>query len=225
MNILTPALVVVVTSLQDWRRVVEQGWYRIPLQHAPDVMAAEYLAFYFTRRFGNDAWHVAYYAPVLRYNLVQRRDILPEEPTHPRAEHWYYRVALDDVQRLARPIPSRRLRRITFIPTTLEQLHSADDVAELWQTNDEATVLWRYFPDVALKATRRLALEEDVGVYHLASFPLCRQHIKMRTLHFEECASAPRCLAPKAASPLATKPFEAHARMVPKAKDRSLAGS
>jgi hypothetical protein len=167
MNVLTPALVVIVTNQQDWQRVIDQGWYRIPIQRAPDVVAAEYLAFYFTRRFGADAWNVAYYAPVLRYNLVQRRDLLPDEPEHARAEHWYYRIALGNVQRLARPIPSRRLRRITFIPTTLEQLHSADDVAELWQTYDEAATLWTYFPDAALKATRRLAFEEERQTYHV----------------------------------------------------------
>ncbi len=166
MTTLTPALVVVVTNQLDWQRVVEEGWYRIPLQHAPEVVAAEYLAFYFTRRFNNDAWHVAYYAPVLRYNLLLRRDILPDEATHPRADQWYYRVALATPQRLIRPVPSRHLRRVTFIPTTLEQLFNADDIADLWKTDDEAAMLWTYFPDAALKATRRLTFEEHPHSYH-----------------------------------------------------------
>jgi hypothetical protein len=181
MRTLTPALVVVVTHQHNWRRVVDEGWYRIPLQHAPDVVAAEYLAFYFTRRFGACAWHIVYYAPVLRYNLLQRRDILPDEPEHPRAEHWYYRVAVGTPQPLTRPIPSRRLRRITFIPTTLEQLHTANDVVQLWRTDDEASILWTYFPDAALKATRRLTLEEHDCSYRVLAAGSQRT-TKMRSL-------------------------------------------
>ena len=45
-------LVVLVNNLADWRRVVEEGWYRIPLRSAPQPVAASYLAFYQSRVFG-----------------------------------------------------------------------------------------------------------------------------------------------------------------------------
>jgi hypothetical protein len=151
---------VVVNNRADWRRVAVEGWYRIPLKHAPQPVAATYLAFYLTRPFGVDAWQVAYYAPVLRYSTASRRELLPDEPDHPRADERYYCVAVGPVQRLARPVSSRCLRRITFIPTTFGCLHTATDVTELWQVDEATAILWTHFPDAALKATKRLDLEE-----------------------------------------------------------------
>lgn len=155
-----PVLVVVVNNRQDWQRVINEGWYRIPLKHAPYPVAAEALAFYLTRPFGADAWQVSWFAPTVRYQLVTRRELLPGEPDHPRAAEQYYRIALGPAQRLLRAVPSRRLRRISFIPTTFGQLLTAADVAELWQVDDTAQVLWTHFHDAAIKATARLNLEE-----------------------------------------------------------------
>lgn len=155
-----PVLVVVVNNRRDWQRVINEGWYRIPLKYVPHPVAAEALAFYLTRPFGADAWQVAWYAPTLRYQLVSRRELLPDEPDHPRAEERYYRIALGPVRRLERPILSRHLRRITFIPTTFGQLLTATDVAELWQIDDVTPMLLTHFPDAVIKATARLNLEE-----------------------------------------------------------------
>ncbi|HEX6289983.1 MAG TPA: hypothetical protein VFZ66_12375 [Herpetosiphonaceae bacterium] len=153
-----PTLVVVVNNRRDWQRVCEEQWYRIPLSRAPHPVAALYLAFYLTRPLGAAVWQVGFYAPALRYNQMTRRELLPDEPDHPRAAEQYYRVALGPVQRLAHPIPSRRLRRITFIPTTFGRLSTAADVADLWQPDDATEVLWADFRDAALKATKRLSL-------------------------------------------------------------------
>ncbi|HEY0737675.1 MAG TPA: hypothetical protein VGD69_22345 [Herpetosiphonaceae bacterium] len=155
-----PVLVVVVNNRRDWQRVVNEGWYRIPLKHAPQPVAAEALAFYLTRPFGADAWQVVWYAPTRRYQLVTRRELLPAEPDHPRAGARYYRIALGSPRRLERPIPSRRLRRVTFIPTTFGRLLTAADVADLWQIDDVTPMLWTQFHDAAIKATARLNLEE-----------------------------------------------------------------
>ncbi len=165
MNTAQRVLVVVVNNQCDWQRVVDAGWYRIPLKHAPQPIAADYLAFYWTSAFGADRWQVRYYAPVLRYQLVFRRDLLPDEPAHPRAKERYYRIEVGPLQQLAAPLFSRRLRRITFIPTTLERLCTAADLVELWQCDDAGDLLWTEFPDVALKATARLALEERRSGY------------------------------------------------------------
>ena len=177
MSALTPALVVVVNNTDDWQRVVAEGWYRIPLLHAPCPVAAEYLAFYLTRRVGMEAWQVRYYAPVRQYRLLKRRELLPTEPAHPRADDWYYQVELGQLQSLAHPVPSRHLRRITFIPTTLEQLQTAADVVDLWTTDDEAAVLWSYFPDAARKSIQRMSLEEQRMAYRLVSMIVKRRLI------------------------------------------------
>ena len=167
----TPVQVVLINNEPDWRRVVDEGWYRIPLRHAPRPVAASYLAFYQSRAFGNDAFRVRYYAPVLRYRILTRVELLPTEPTHPRAHERYYHITLGPVQELEPPIPSRRLRRITFIPTTLRQLHEAREINDLWLGDDVEDLVGELFQDAAVKATRRLKLGEAAQSYCAAAGP------------------------------------------------------
>lgn len=153
-------LVVLVNNQADWQRVVEEHWYRIPLRTAPQPVAASYLAFYQTRVFGADAFRVRYYAPVLRYQRLTRRELLPQEANHPQASQQYYRIELGALEQLARPVPSRRLRRITFIPTTLRRLQEADEINDLWMADDAEDMLWELFRDAGIKAERRLEIGE-----------------------------------------------------------------
>jgi hypothetical protein len=125
-------LVAVVPSLQDWDLVLEQGWYRIPLERAPRRIAADYVAFYHPKIFDELRWTIAYYAEVRRYTLVPRRELLPDQADHPRADALYYRIDLGPLLRLGQPIISRRLRRVTFIHTTLPRLLCAREIGELW---------------------------------------------------------------------------------------------
>jgi hypothetical protein len=160
-----PVLVVLVNNRTDWAHVVERGWYRIPLKHMPNPVAASYLAFYQSRVFGADAFRVRFYAPVLRYRLATRRELLPDQPDHPRADEQYYRVEVGPLVELAYPVPSRRLRRITFIPTTLRRLEEADEINDLWLGDDVEEMLWSLFRDAGLKAERRLEIGEGKHRY------------------------------------------------------------
>src|SRR5262249_21553433 len=140
MDEITPGarvLVAVVTRPADLARARDEGWYRIPLRHAPRALAAEYLAFYQTAAFGAGRWAVRYLAAVRTVGLATRAALLPAEPDHPRVAERYYRFALGPLHTLRVPLPSRRLRRVTFIPTTYGQLLCAQDVAELWRPPEE----------------------------------------------------------------------------------------
>lgn len=79
---------------------------------------------------------------MLSAGLARRRDLLPDEPAHPRADALYFRLDLGALEPLPHPIPSRRLRRITFIPTTLARLFTAGDVADLWIKEPLRHQLW-----------------------------------------------------------------------------------
>lgn len=125
-------LVVVMNNPRDFEIARDEGWYRIPVERAPDMVAADYLAFYLTKVFGPERWSIPYIAPVRRYRLARRRELLPEEGDHPRADAWYYKVEIGPLRRLPHPIPSRRLRRVTFIPTTLRRLLEAEEINDLW---------------------------------------------------------------------------------------------
>lgn len=130
-------LVAVVTRPSDLGRARDEGWYRVPLARAPRALAAEYLAFYQTAAFGAERWAVRYLAAVRAVGLATRAALLPDEPGHPRAAERYYRFALGPLWALPAPLPSRRLRRVAFIPTSFGQLLRARDVAELWRPDED----------------------------------------------------------------------------------------
>ncbi|WP_298402307.1 hypothetical protein [uncultured Chloroflexus sp.] len=125
-------LVVIVPRPRDLELARSAGWYRLPLSYAPPRLAADYLAFYQPGSFGAERWRVQRYAAVLRYHIVQRRDLLPDEPNHPRASERYYRIDLGPLCELERPVLAARLRRITFIATTFGRLRQAIDVTDLF---------------------------------------------------------------------------------------------
>jgi len=124
-------LVAYMPSPEDFVFARRDGWYRIPQRHAPKGLHAEYLAFYFGRRFGREKWAIHYYARRLGHELVTRRTLLPAEPDHPRADEPYYKVQLGPLQKLERPITSLRWRRITFIHTTWDRFSQAKEIRDL----------------------------------------------------------------------------------------------
>jgi very-short-patch-repair endonuclease len=134
-------------------------------------VAADYLAFYQTKAFGGEKWAVNYYAPTRRYRLVTRAELLPEEAEHPRAAEPYYKVEIGPLQRLPRPIPSRRLRRITFIPTTMERLLRAEEINDLWDRDPREEKLWQAFKREGIEAERQYEVEEGM-VQHLVDFAI-----------------------------------------------------
>ena len=167
-----PVLVVVLNDAADLARARDLGWYRIPLAHAPRRVAADYLAFYQTGAFPPaERWAVRWLAPVRGYGIVTRRELIPDEPDHARAGDRYYRVDLGQLEPLPRPIPSRRLRRITFIPTTLARLYEADEINDLWIKSSAQERLWAALKQADIEAERQYPLREDLP-QHVADFAL-----------------------------------------------------
>ena len=107
------------------------GWYRIPLASAPKTLRVDWLALFLTAAFAEDRWSIRSLASVRGYELRRRVDLFHDEPDHPRANEPYYRVDLGPLQSLARPLPARRWRRLTFLYTTGERLLTAEDVRDL----------------------------------------------------------------------------------------------
>ncbi len=166
-------LVVVVTRQRDWELVQNEHWYRIPVSRAPQRIAAEYLAFYHTRAFGDLRWSITYYAPIRRYRLFHRRDLLPDEPDHPRSAELYYKVETGSLITLPHPIPSRRLRRITFIQTTLARLLGAEEINDLWEREVARDRLWRALCTREIPAQRDYAVKEGPLDYTADLAVLC----------------------------------------------------
>lgn len=159
----SPVLVAVVNNIDDLRRVASEGWYRIPQRRAPRRVGAAFLAFYQTGAFRNqeEAQTITYYASTQRYRLLTRRELLPDEADHPRADDFYFRIELGPLLRLDKPLPSASLRRITFIHTTLDRLLSSQDVKELFIKEDPFDAFWQ-----TLRANRLRPLANRVVAHH-----------------------------------------------------------
>lgn len=130
-------LVAYVPHPTDFEEICQHGWYRIPHHHAPKGIYAEWIAFYFGRNFGHQKYAIHYVAPNDGHELTRRIDLLPNEPEHPRAEAWYYKIQLGELQPLARPIVSLRWRRILFIHTTGDRFTNAVEINDLLLDGDE----------------------------------------------------------------------------------------
>ena len=168
-------LVVVMNNKRDFEIARKQGWYRIPVATAPAQIAAEYLALYFTKAFGSEKWSICYYAPILRFRIVTRQELLPSETAHPRAQRQYYKIEIGPLRSLPQPIPSRRLRRITFIPTTLERLLRAGEINDLWEADVLKERLWTELQRRGIAAEREYLVREGRMAYTLDFAVLCRQ--------------------------------------------------
>ncbi len=125
-------LVAVMSRPHDFEMARDEGWYRVPEKQATPGVFFEYVAFYFTAAFGEQRWAVHYYARLLGHELVTRRDLLPGEPDHPRAEEPYYKLQLGPLQKREPPIVSQRWRRITFIHTTWDRFQAAEEINDLF---------------------------------------------------------------------------------------------
>ncbi len=137
-------LVAVLKSRRDLEIARVLGWYRIPIRSAPKTIRVDWMAFYQPGVFGKEKHAIHFVAPVRGFELTTRADLLRDEPDHPAADEPYFKVQLGPLERLPRPIPARRLRRLTFLFTTGERLLQANDVAELAvPPSKEHDHLWR----------------------------------------------------------------------------------
>ncbi|MBI1802498.1 MAG: hypothetical protein HY259_09410 [Chloroflexi bacterium] len=136
-------LVAVMNNQRDFAALRDEGWYRIPAARAPDGIHAQYIAFYQTKTFGADAFAINYYTPIYGVELVTRRDLIPSQPDHPRAQQPYYKILVGPLIRLPHPIISRKWRRLAFLVTTGERFQKAWELNDLVLDAAEDAVVWR----------------------------------------------------------------------------------
>lgn len=135
-------LVGVVNRLRDFSAAHDEGWYRVPVGRAPRAFDSEYVAFYLSRVFGAQNGGIHYYARRLGHELVRRRDVLPDEADHPRAEQWYYLLQIGPLLPRTPPILNPAHRPIAFILTTWDRFRAARTIRDLY-TPDPGFVVRR----------------------------------------------------------------------------------
>jgi hypothetical protein len=187
-------LVGIMSNPRDFQIARDQGWYRVPARRAERGVYFEYVAFYFTAAFGDEKWAIHYYARRLGHELVTRRDLLPDEPDHPRADEPYYKIQLGPLQKRERPIASRRWRRITFIYTTWDRFQVAEEINDLYaQGGEYVDRLYVALRDAGLTPERHYPVREK-GLDYTADLAVpCRAEVLTLGVSSEE-GDAPNTL-------------------------------
>lgn len=124
-------LVAVLKNRRDFDVLTKERWYRIPVSHLP-ARKFKYLAFYQPVSFGRRGKRILYYAKVLNYQIAKRKNLLPKEAGHPRAENFYLRVRVGKIKKLPHPVKNIMPRRVSFGFTALDILLKSKNILELY---------------------------------------------------------------------------------------------
>jgi hypothetical protein len=130
-------LVGVINRQRDFERAQVEHWYRVPLGQAPKGIHAEYIAFFFSRAFKELNGGIHYYARRTGVELVRRRDLLPDEASHPRASALYHKIQFGELRRKDPPIVNSDRRGVAFIYTTWDRFSDARVLADLYSEADQ----------------------------------------------------------------------------------------
>lgn len=147
-------LVGVVNRKRDLEIIQKERWYRIPQIRMLNGVNAEYIAFFLSKAFGEKNGAVHCFAERQGLELLYRRDLLPREPNHPRANEVYYKVQLGLIQEKSPPILNPTRRSISFVYTTWDRFTQAHQISDLYSTAD-------YFVDRIYHALRSAGVPAD----------------------------------------------------------------
>ncbi|HUT15413.1 MAG TPA: hypothetical protein VMY98_04120, partial [Anaerolineae bacterium] len=95
-------LVAIMRDLLDFTVARDEHWYRIPVGSARKWLKGrwppEWLAFYQTKVFGDEAYAVNYYARVLAISKAFRWRLFPDEPRDEKGLREYFKLTLGPLQ-------------------------------------------------------------------------------------------------------------------------------
>jgi hypothetical protein len=155
-------LTAIIPSPRDLEIARILGWYRIPFRFAPKIVHVDYIAFYQPAAFGEGHAHcIETIAEVRGVELTTRKELVREEPNHPRADEEYYKIQIGPLIELGDPIRAERWKRITFFYTTGKYLSRAEKIKDLIIHTDERKILWRNLKENAAKFNPRIDVQEE----------------------------------------------------------------
>ncbi len=165
-------------SIADWAIARNQGIYRIPVRMAPPMVRTgeiTHIAFYQPKAFGVEGFTIRWYAPVSSLMIRKRKEILPDQPHHPKANVDYYVIGCKDLQPLPRIIPSRKPRRLLFIPTTEEKLFTAPEINFLFNDSPLEELMWEELLRAGIPAERQYDITVGTLRFKLDFAVFCKE--------------------------------------------------
>lgn len=152
-------LVAIINNKMDFAILHEKSWYRIPVSSVKkrliEKWPPKWLAFYQTNAVQAEKHAINYFAKVTSIRRVRRGDLFPDQPQDERSNKYYYQIFIEPMQKLPKPIYSRRFRRIIFIPTTWEKFSTAVEINDLYDESTLEDKLWAEFKCHNIPAERQ----------------------------------------------------------------------
>lgn len=164
-------LVAIMNNPDDFVLAHDQHWYRIPVSSVQKWLKnrwpPKWLAFYQTKIFGKESFAIHYYAQVFDLREVSRLELFPDERDEEKASRRYYQLVLGPLQKLPKPIFSRRWRLIVFIPTIWQKFMNAVEINDLFDESPLEDRLWAEFKRLQIKAERQEFVQVEGRNYAL----------------------------------------------------------
>lgn len=113
------------------------------------------MALYQTKTFGQEAHAINYYAKVIHIRQAYRWQLFAGQPRNEKGNRHYYQLFLEPLQKLPKPIFSRRRRRVVFIPTTWEKFINAAEINDLYDESSLEDRLWATLKRLQVQAERQ----------------------------------------------------------------------
>lgn len=173
-------LVAMINDRHDYERLQNEWWYRIPIDTAPPIIRegkAKLIGFYPTAKLNEEKWKIRYYGAIRLITEVSRQELFPDEsPKSPKAHKRYYKIELEKLEELSRPIVSRRGHRITFIPTTERRFFGYKDINFLFNGSSLEDKLFAMLNDASIPAERQWVVYTKDLTYLLDFAIFCKSH-------------------------------------------------
>ena len=152
-------LVAIINNHLDFVIARERHWYRVPLSSKEKWLnerwPPKWLALYQTKKFGEEAYAINYYAKVQSIRRVYRWQLFPDQPRDEKSNRQYYQLVFEALQHLPVPIISRRRRRIVFIPTTWQKFINSAEINDLYAESSLEDRLWAALKRLQIQAERQ----------------------------------------------------------------------
>lgn len=171
-------LVGVVKSPWDLKIALKKHWYRVPVRSAPPLLREQkvrYLAFYQNKSFGEAGCRIEWYAEVSAVKIAKRKELIPSEKFHPRANELYFKLELSDLEKLRQPILSNRKRPIVFIATTTFKLLHATEINDLFADSPLEEELWTALKAEEIPAERQYFVGRRPNLFALDFALFCKK--------------------------------------------------
>ncbi|MEW6408290.1 MAG: DUF559 domain-containing protein [Patescibacteria group bacterium] len=167
-------LVGVLKNKRDLDILLTKNWYRIPKAYATRRQF-DYLAFYQPTLFGRGGKRIRYYARALNYQTAKRKNLLPDEINHPRANDNYLKIRVGEIKKLSPPIRNIIPRRIFFGFTILNRLRKSKNILQLYNVVPTEQIVQDGLRQAGIKTIAQYHVSIDNKRFCLDFAVFCRQ--------------------------------------------------